>query len=425
MGCCTQKVLNMKDNIIWIGSKTENDESICCGSGVEKQISGEEFKCIDNVPDAIEYLKELKFVKTIIICSGRLFQEFIGIFKENINEFMLCPKIIIFTGDKGIFLSVNEDNQNLLINHPFYNSGGVFDRFEDLFNFLEEDIITPIKEINNNDHSKLSELEQFNFEYISNKNQLILPIFFSSFFKKIDNNEIRSFNKQSLSKYKDIEISSLFEQLLAVKEAPYEIICKYWIRAYTYESDFYKEMNKNLRINNSKEYLIYIQMMYEGVKLKFLKFKQVNMLYRGTEFRTKELDKLKNSFKNKKKIKGFDLPVSIVYNKSFFSFSADENEAKKFIKNVFLILNIREGDHSSNCASIKEYSYYKDENEVLFFPFTCFEIKNLNINKNNSYHIVELNYLGKYENLFKDKTPEELNICVNLKILFGSFILKW
>ena len=320
MGCCTQKVLNIKDNIIWIGSKTENDESICCGSGVEKQISGEEFKCIENVPDAIEYLKELKFVKTIIICSGRLFQEFIGIFKENINEFMLCPKIIIFTGDKGIFLSVNEDNQNLLINHPFYNSGGVVDRFEDLFNFLTKGKLSIDKEIVNIAHSKLSEIEQFNFEYISNKNQLILPIFISSFFKKIDNNDIKSFNKKSFSKYKDIEISSLFEQLLSVNEVPYEIICKYWIRAYTYESQFYKEMNKNLRINNTKNYLIYIQMMYEGAKLKFLKFEQVKTLYRGTEFRTKELEKLKSSFKNKKKINGFDLPVSLVYNKSFFHF---------------------------------------------------------------------------------------------------------
>ena len=167
-------------------------------------------------------------------------------------------------------------------------------------------------------------------------------------------------------------------------------------------------MNKNLRINNTKEYLIYIQMMYEGVKLNFLNFEPVNKLYRGTEFRKKELEKLEKCFKNKKKIQGLDLPVSLVYNKSFFSFSTDENEAKKFIENVFLILNIKEGDNFSNCASIKEYSYYEEENEVLFFPFTCFEIKNLYLNENNDYHIVELNYLGEYENLFKGKNPEEL-----------------
>ena len=404
---CSLKLNKINNNIIWIDSNINNEENIYYRLKMEKQVSFENITCIDNVQNAIAYLKELKFVKTVIICSGRLFPEFIGIFKENINEFMLCPKIIIFTGDKSIFLSSNLYNQNLLINHPFYNSGGVVDRFEELLNFLKKDI-TPDKEINNNSHSKLSELEQFNFEYISNKNQLILPIFFSSFFKKIDYNDIQLFNKKSFSKFENIEISSLFEQLSAVDVVPYEIICKYWIRAYTYECDFYKEMNKNLRVNQTKEYLIYIQMMYEGVKIKSLKFEKMKTLYRGTEFQTKELEKLKNSYKNKKNIKGFDLPVSIVYNKSFFSFSIDENEAKKFIKNVFLILNITEEDHPSNCASIKEYSYYQDEKEVLFFPFTCFEIKNIYMNENSNYNIVELNYLGKYEILFKDKTPEQL-----------------
>ena len=408
MGCCTLKFQKMKDNIIWIDSKINNEEIIFCKSEVEKQASLEGIQCVDNIPEAIKYLKKLKFVKAIIICNGGLFPKFIEIFKENINEFMLCPKIIIFTEDKDIFSSENENNQNLLINHPFYNSGGIVYRFDELLSCLKNDKITPDIEINNNRHSKLSELEQFNFEYISNKNQLILPIFFSSFFKKIDNNDIQSFNKKSLSKFGNNEISSLFEQLLSVNEVPYEIICKYWIRAYTYESDFYKEMNKNLRVNKTKEYLIFIQMMYEGVKLNSLKFKQVKTLYRGTHFNKKELEKLENSFKNKKKIEGFDLPVSLVYNKSFFSFSTDENEAKKFIGNVFLTLYITEGDHFSNCASIKEYSYYENENEVLFFPFACFEIKSIYINENNKYHNIELNYLGKYENLFKDKTPEEL-----------------
>jgi hypothetical protein len=177
-------------------------------------------------------------------------------------------------------------------------------------------------------------------------------------------------------------------------------------------------MNKNLRINNTKEYLIYIQMMYEGVKLNFLNFEPVNKLYRGTEFRKKELEKLENCFKNKKKIQGFNLPVSIVYNKSFFSFSTDENEAKKFIENVFLILNIKEGDNFSNCASIKEYSYYKDENEVLFFPFTCFEIKNLYLNENNDYHIVELNYLGNMKIYSKIRLQKNyLNLFLPIQIL--------
>ena len=184
MGCCAQNLLNIKNYIIWIDSKINNDENMYYKLRMEKKVSLEALKCVDNVSDAIEYLKELKFVKTIIICSGRLFPEFIEIFKNDINEFMLCPKIIIFTGDKRNFLLEVENKQNLLVNHPFYNSGGVVDRFEDLFSFLIKDKITIDKDIYINKHSKLSELEQFNFEYISNKNQLIFPIFFYHFSKK-------------------------------------------------------------------------------------------------------------------------------------------------------------------------------------------------------------------------------------------------
>jgi len=236
MGCCAQDILYIKNYIVWINE--DNDEKKYYKIRMEKKVSLEELKCIDDITEAIKYLKKLKFVKTIIICSGSIFPKFIETFKSVINEFMICPKIIIFTEEKSNFLTEVENNQNLLINHPFYNSGGVVDKFEDLFSFLTKDKIIFEKDIYINDHSKLSELEQFNFEYISNKNQLIFPIFFQSFFKQINNKDIQKFNKISLSKYENCEISSLFEQLFSVNEVPYEIICKYWIRAYTYESNF-------------------------------------------------------------------------------------------------------------------------------------------------------------------------------------------
>ena len=120
MGCCAQKnLIYIKNYIIWIDSNINNDENKYYQLRLEKKTSFEELKCVDNVPDAIEYLKELQFVKTIIISSGRLFPKFIKIFKKDINEFMLCPKIIIFTGDKSHFLTEVENNQNLLINHHF------------------------------------------------------------------------------------------------------------------------------------------------------------------------------------------------------------------------------------------------------------------------------------------------------------------
>ena len=73
------------------------------------------------------------------------------------------------------------------------------------------------------------------------------------------------------------------------------------------------------------------------------------------------------------------MPKVIYYFKSFKSFSKKEDEAKGFIKSstkdltgLFFILekydNIIEEEFISN-AYIKEYSFYEDEEEVLFFPF--------------------------------------------------------
>ena len=258
--------------------------------------------------------------------------------------------------------------------------------------------------------------------------QLILPLFNLRFFKKIDNTDIKKFNEKTQLKYKNYEVSTLFEQLLEVDEVPYEIISKYWIRAYTYECNFYKVMNKCLRGNKTENYLIFIQMMYEGVKIKSLTYEPVDILFRGTFFKTEELEKLESHHKNKKIIaKDWKFPKSLVYSKSFFSFSYNKTEALKFKKNTLLILRNKKLDHSPNGASIEKYSFYKKEKEVLFFPFTCFEVKEINKISDNDY-IIELNLLVEYENLFEKKTPEELIKLVPInsnyvKDIFASQII--
>ena len=55
-----------------------------------------------------------------------------------------------------------------------------------------------------------------------------------------------------------------------MKNIPIEILCKYYARIFTVESNFYKDINKDLRMNNKDKYLPYIKTFYEGVKLKSL-----------------------------------------------------------------------------------------------------------------------------------------------------------
>ena len=58
---------------------------------------------------------------------------------------------------------------------------------------------------------------------------------------------------------------------------------------------------------------------------------------------------------------------------------------------------------------IKEYSFTGEE-EIIFFPFSCFEISSIEKKKNKKnqeyYHIGSI-YLGKYEDIPKPKKVEE------------------
>ena len=159
-----------EENIVWIDSMVYNNENSNYVDKLKEIISLKTIKCTDKVFDAIEFMKKLYFERTMIICSGKLYPDLIREFKNKINEFKISPGIIIFTGNKETYLNRNINDNELSINHPFYNSGGVVDKFEDLLRFLVKNI--PINEdnIKNEDNPKRNYNEvQFNFEYIKKK----------------------------------------------------------------------------------------------------------------------------------------------------------------------------------------------------------------------------------------------------------------
>ena len=86
-------------NIIWVDSNVDNEEN----SKYQKELESIwyiKLKCFKNIKDSINYIKQIKFVETKIIISGRLYIEFIDTFIKNINNINVIPKIIIFTKNK-------------------------------------------------------------------------------------------------------------------------------------------------------------------------------------------------------------------------------------------------------------------------------------------------------------------------------------
>ena len=398
--------MNANTNVIWINRDLNKEENIKYIDELNTLISLN-ISTFENLDMAIEYMKSIKFQETKIIINDELYSEFVKKFKENIIDICIAPKIIIFAKNKKRFIDNNKDYQKEL----FYNFGGAVDTFQEVVKFIKNENVL----IKTDD-------AQLTFEYIDKKEKLLLPLFFKTLIDKISNENINSYTSNLYDDYseKNEDVKNLLGPIKDIKNIPIEILSKYYARLYTAESDFYKKMNKDLgskELNNVEKYLPYIKALYEGVKLKSLPLANNNILYRGSKISNDEIEKIKNYIKDKKE----GLPSSIVFCKSFLSFSKNKHRAYKFLnignnkdnnkyneqsnENIKLskVLFILEKDDKieynlSTHGDIENISFYPIEEEVLFFPFSPFEIKDIklkNIDDENIYEI-KLKYLDEY-----------------------------
>ena len=405
--------------VLWIDANIDNSENTNYVKELEP-IGSLRLKLFKNVEDAIEQLKYLEFQETKVIISGSFFSEFIKSFKENILKMYIAPKIIVFTKNKENFVKENKDyssNENV-----FYTFGGIATSFNEIKEFLKEKKIKEIK--------KQYDDVQLTFERIDKKEKLVLPIFFKTLIDTISNDNMEKYTDELYETYSKErkDLKSLLGSIASMKNIPIEILSRFYSRLYTADSTFHRNINKDLGLNKKEIYLPFIKTLYEGVKFKSLPLSNDKVLYRGSKISNVEINDIKNYMK--KKIEG--LPSSIVFSKSFLSFSKEKNVAEKFLKdenkdkNLSKVLFILEKDDNcgynlSTHGDIEKISFFPNEREVLFFPFSSFEIKSLEekyIGKEKIYEI-KLLYLGKYL-----KDIENDNKLINNEILIPNSKFK-
>ena len=186
-------------------------------------------------------------------------------------------------------------------------------------------------------------------------------------------------------------------------EIPIELLCKYYARLYSIDGDFYKIMNDYLvtvnYLSNDIIYEPYIKTLYEGFDKDIFKIYLSGELYCSqalSDGEIKELWSYKENFLKDSKDLEKDLPLPIIFSKSFLSFNKDIIEAEKYLrygKNAMLILKAFSNEFDLKThADIEEFSYYPNEKEVLFFPFSAFGINKFEYNPVKSLYIVELIY---------------------------------
>ena len=412
-------------NLIWIDANINKGENKYYVD-VFRKIYSLSPKLFEKVDEAINYLKKIKFEETKIIISGSLYSDFLEKFKENISHMFCAPKIIIFTGSKEKFAEYNPeyfDDEN-----QFYHYGGVVTYFDGVKDFVftkkKEQIFCP-KLLSSNEPEKINLI----FEPINNLEKLMLPLFFKSLINNTPKESLDEYTKYLSNKYfkENNNIKQLFSQIELMKNIPIEILSKYYIRLFSSRLSFYQDINKSLESNDIEKYLPFIQTLYEGIKLKALPLASNYILYKGSKVSYNDIFKISDCLE--KKFKG--LPGVITFSKSFMLFTKDKYYAqqqiilekidKKFSKVLFIIESNDEINYNiSTHCDIENISFFPEDSEVLFFPFSSFEIKEIKEIKLNQEKIYEIDllYLGKY---LKDIENDYNLINNKIKLLDSEF----
>jgi len=370
------------------------------------------FRIFTKIDEAINYMKYILFKETKVIIIDRLYSEFVTKFKSNIRDIDVAPKIIIFTKNKESFIKSNEEFQNN--NNLFYKFGGIATTFDEIRQFLKIEIKRSLKSNIISENPRKQD-PQLTFEYVDNIEKLGLPLFFKSLLVENLITKMKQYTNSLYNIYSkdNEEVQLLLGSIKSMKNIPIEILSKYYTRFYTAESNFYKDINTALRLYKKEKYNLFTKTLYQGIKLQSLPLSYDKQLYRGSIIAEEEVKKI-NFFLNKKIN---NLPGAIVFSKAFLSFSKDRKKAEKFLKkenknkNVSKVLYILENNGNidynlSTHSDIENISFFPDEREVLFFPFSSFEVqeevKDINKGRGEKKYEIKLLYLGKYSKAFEE-----------------------
>ena len=438
-----EKDFSIKYKLFWIDANSNNQENNIYKLYLKENYDKYNVTAFESVEPSIEKILKLSFEELFVIVSGRLYKDFINQIMNNLPKIKVVPKIIIFTGDKNKFLEYHNDlHMKNILNSSFYNLGGIQTDFINVFGFLSDDSWRIRPELSDK-NPEIEETEEFTFECIDSLEALMLPRFFRTLIKINKDDNFDELNQYFYNKYLESEeIEELLSQIEGIPSIPFEILCKYYARLYTYESDFYNEINKKLRkesMSDSKHpiqkfVLSYVKLLYEGLRLNCFSSKCAKELYRFSFMSKTEKSKLEDYLNKKKE----GLPAAICFSKSFLSFSENREVAEVFLKArtienddnedlLKIIFILQKNDNITN-ESLRTYINLFDiakiqgEREILFLPFSAFEIQSIepkNVNGIEFYEI-KLDYLDKYTD--KLKSIQNNNIIKNTH--FGEEIVK-
>ena len=387
--------------LIWIDNEVNSFENLA----YKYSFNPFDLSTFTSIQEGINEIKQIKFKKIIIMTKGSMIKDLISAINTEKKDICCSLDIIIFTRRENKEYIKFECINNQQIS-KYFNDSNIFVKINEVINYLNNNAI-----ITNNEEEIFDTI--IKTKKIGNYKEIVQPLYYRNSIESPSKEEIGDFNNYLNSCFGE-EMKQLIIQLESKTKLPNEIICKYWARAYTLNSPFYKLMNKRLREKKGKLFEPFIKMMYQGIRSGVFTPVQDRKFYRGGTISNYEFEKIKNYNKNNNDSEYY--PNSILYIRPFLSFSTNIDIALTFKKSMkghkasIFIINNDQNTYNKDLRSYGyfcNYSKYQYEKEVLFFPYSCFKIEK--IKELNDRVEIYLEYLGKYrENIEKNYSINEI-----------------
>ena len=414
-------IKNIK-KVIWIDKNVYNKENTGYKEIMENEL-GLKVKIFNNVKLGIDAIKnEETYSPIFIITSGSIYPEFYKFFKNAVTYIKNLPVQIIFTSSATSFLEKHKYDEIGMQIGKFYNLGGVTNVFAEVKDF----IIKTDQKLDNFKTSCVYSYERSQnfkglqtFTYIEKNEKLFIPYFFRDILDQtvINSDEITTLVNFMLTNFGNEKICELLKGMILFNDIPEPILSKFFARAYTLESPFYGIMNQNLMKKNFEIYSTYIKLLYKGIANGSYEPKTDCTLYRGTKLEKFEIEFLWEMLEKKNKKKS----IPMIYSTSFLSFSTNIEISKNLSSRrqsssqnkdvIFKLLPLsydKEYKIMKTNAFLNQISYFHNENEVLFFPYSSFEL--IDIQEQEPFTLIIFEYSLRFKKKVESPEAQGCNI---------------
>ena len=260
--------------IIWIDKDINNKEYQYTYYEFVYNLPDYQILRVESVKEAFDIIRDpnnynqYKFKLFYIIISGELSEEFFNEYMRKILEFHILAATIIYCPEK---------DKKLYELKPYYldnflNPGKVASISLDVINYIKSVEcpyyleIPKIEKKEEYEHINKDPTFSAEFTYIGNIAEMSYPILISKHINStlIEKDDLEKMQKNFMALYP--KLKHLFkpsqEKNIFI---PYHILAKYYLHIYTLETNFFCDMNKELKERKFDKYRIYIFLLYNAL----------------------------------------------------------------------------------------------------------------------------------------------------------------